>query len=148
MAGSRCAWGLSYNQANIFAYQYQDGAALGKTGPLGDNYLYTHLQVDAQGSYRLPKGFKLIVYGLNLTNEVFGFYNGSAHLAGAARILPRNHRRGGALEFARALIGGNFKGNFRFGGYASGMISKNRSIFRVRFAGGRGALQPRLQVSK
>jgi TonB-dependent receptor len=69
--------GLSYNQANIFAYQYQDGAALGKTGPLGDNYLYTHLQVDAQGSYRLPKGFKLIVYGLNLTNEVFGFYNGS-----------------------------------------------------------------------
>jgi TonB-dependent receptor len=69
--------GLSYNQANIFAYQYQDGAALGKAGPLGDNYLYTHLQVDAQGSYRLPKGFKLIVYGLNLTNEVFGFYNGS-----------------------------------------------------------------------
>jgi TonB-dependent receptor len=69
--------GLSYNQANIFAYQYQDGAALGKSGPLGDNYLYTHLQLDAQGSYRLPKGFKLVIYGLNLTNEVFGFYNGS-----------------------------------------------------------------------
>jgi TonB-dependent receptor len=69
--------GLSYNQANIFAYQYQDGALLGKTGPLGDNYLYSHLQLDVQGSYRLPKGFKLIVYGLNLTNEVFGFYNGS-----------------------------------------------------------------------
>jgi hypothetical protein len=69
--------GLSYNQANIFAYQYQDGALLGKTGPLGDNYLYSHLQFDVQGSYRLPKGFKLIVYGLNLTNEVFGFYNGS-----------------------------------------------------------------------
>lgn len=69
--------GLSYNQANIFAYQYQDGALLGKTGPFGDNYLYTHLQVDVQGSYRLEKGFKLVVYGLNLTNEVFGFYNGS-----------------------------------------------------------------------
>ena len=69
--------GLSYNQANIFAYQYQDGALLGKTGPLGDNYLYSHLQFDVQGSYRLPKGFKLVVYGLNLTNEVFGFYNGS-----------------------------------------------------------------------
>ena len=23
------------------------------------------------------KGFKLVVYGLNLTNEVFGFYNGA-----------------------------------------------------------------------
>jgi TonB-dependent receptor len=69
--------GLSYNGANIFAYQYQDGALLGKTGPLGDNYLYSHLQFDVQGSYRLPKGFKLVVYGLNLTNEVFGFYNGS-----------------------------------------------------------------------
>jgi TonB-dependent receptor len=69
--------GLSYNQANIFAYQYSDGAALGLKGPNGDQYLYSHLQVDAQGSYRLPKGFKLVVYGLNLTNEVFGFYNGS-----------------------------------------------------------------------
>ena len=69
--------GLSYNGANIFAYQYQDGAPLGLKGPNGDNYLYAHLQVDAQGSYRLPKGFKLVVYGLNLTNEVFGFYNGS-----------------------------------------------------------------------
>ncbi|HLK22484.1 MAG TPA: TonB-dependent receptor [Bryobacteraceae bacterium] len=69
--------GLSYNGANIFAYQYQDGTPLGLKGPLGDQYLYSHLQVDAQGSYRLPKGFKLVVYGLNLTNEVFGFYNGS-----------------------------------------------------------------------
>ena len=50
--------GLSYNGANIFAYQYQDGAPLGLKGPNGDNYLYAHLQVDAQGSYRLPKGFK------------------------------------------------------------------------------------------
>jgi TonB-dependent receptor len=69
--------GISYNGANIFAYNYQDGAPLGLKGPNGDNYLYSHLQVDAQGSYRLPKGFKLVVYGLNLTNEVFGFYNGS-----------------------------------------------------------------------
>lgn len=69
--------GISYNGANIFAYQYQDGVPLGLKGPNGDNYLYAHLQVDAQGSYQLPKGFKLVVYGLNLTNEVFGFYNGS-----------------------------------------------------------------------
>ncbi|MGP0074978.1 MAG: TonB-dependent receptor domain-containing protein, partial [Bryobacteraceae bacterium] len=69
--------GLTYNGASIYAYQYQDGAPLGLTGPMGDNYLYSHLQVDAQGSYRMPKGFKLIVFGENLTNEVFGFYNGS-----------------------------------------------------------------------
>ena len=69
--------GLTYNGASIYAYNYQDGAALGLTGPNGDNYLYTHLQVDAQGVYRLPKGFKAVVYGMNLTNEVFGFYMGS-----------------------------------------------------------------------
>jgi len=69
--------GLSYNAANIFAYQYQDGAALGLKGPLGDNYLYAHLQVDAQATIRLAKGFTALVYGLNLSNEVFGFYNGS-----------------------------------------------------------------------
>jgi hypothetical protein len=33
--------------------------------------------VDAQASIRLTHGFSAIVYGLNLTNEVFGFYQGS-----------------------------------------------------------------------
>jgi TonB-dependent receptor len=69
--------GLSYNAANIFFYNYVDGADLGKTGPNGDNYLYAHLQIDAQASIRLAKGFTAVVYGLNLTNEVFGFYQGS-----------------------------------------------------------------------
>ncbi len=69
--------GLSYNAANIFQYNYSDGAALGKAGPNGDVYLYAHLQVDAQASIRLTKGFSAIVYGLNLNNEVFGFYQGS-----------------------------------------------------------------------
>jgi len=69
--------GIAYNQANIFAYNYSDGTPLGLRGPLGDNYLYSHLQVDAQGSFRLAKGFTAVVYGLNLTNEVFGFYQGS-----------------------------------------------------------------------
>jgi TonB-dependent receptor len=69
--------GLSYNDANIFFYNYTDGADLGKKGPNGDDYLYSHLQVDAQASIRLNHGFSAVVYGLNLTNEVFGFYNGS-----------------------------------------------------------------------
>ena len=80
--------GFSYNQANIFAYQYQDGTPLkdgsastptagGLLGPNSDNYLYTHLEVDIQGSYRLSRGLSFVMYGLNLNNEVIGFYNGS-----------------------------------------------------------------------
>jgi TonB-dependent receptor len=80
--------GLSYNDANIFAYNYSDsnasgpfdpttGSGGGFKGPNGDQYLYSHLQTDLQGTYRLPKGFTAVAYGLNLNNEVFGFYQGS-----------------------------------------------------------------------
>jgi TonB-dependent receptor len=75
--------GLSYNQANIYSYNYQDGTdgstatPGGLKGPFGDVYFYSHLQVDAQGSVRLAHGLSFIMYGLNLTNEVFGFYQGS-----------------------------------------------------------------------
>jgi TonB-dependent receptor len=89
--------GLSYNAANIFSYQYSDSNAGpivfaggdpttntgytatggGIKGPNGDTYLYSHLQVDLQGTYRLPKGFTAVAYALNLNNEAFGFYNGS-----------------------------------------------------------------------
>jgi TonB-dependent receptor len=69
--------GLAYNDANIYSYGFTDGADFGLKGPNGDQYLYTHFQVDAQASLRLTKGFSAIVYGLNLNNEVFGFYQGS-----------------------------------------------------------------------
>jgi len=71
--------GLTHNDANIWAYQFQDGAPLGVRGPLGDQYLYPHTQVDAQASYRIPHahGTQAVVSFLNLTNEVFGFYFGS-----------------------------------------------------------------------
>ena len=36
-----------------------------------------YTQVDAQGAFRVYRGLQLIVSGLNLSNEVFGFYNGS-----------------------------------------------------------------------
>jgi TonB-dependent receptor len=74
--------GMTYNGASIYAYQYQDGTGGstatpgGLRGPLGDNYLYSHFQLDAQGSFRVKYGFTLVAYGLNLTNEAFGFYNG------------------------------------------------------------------------
>jgi TonB-dependent receptor len=75
--------GLSYNQANIYSYNYQDGTGGstptpgGLNGPFSDIYFYSHLQVDAQGSIQLSHGLSFTMYGLNLTNEVFGFYQGS-----------------------------------------------------------------------
>ena len=63
--------GLSYNAQNIAAY------GDGTPGPFGDNYFYPHLQFDAQGSVRMMRGFQFVMYGLNINNEVFGFYNGS-----------------------------------------------------------------------
>jgi len=68
---------LGYNGTNIFAYQFVDGAALGKKGPLGDQYLYSHFQVDAQGSFYLGKGLTAVASALNLNNAVNGLYNGS-----------------------------------------------------------------------
>ena len=78
--------GMTYNQANIAAYQYTTdqnspitagGGGGGPKGPNGDNYFYSHLQIDLEGTYQLPKGFTAVAYGQNLNNEVFGFYNGS-----------------------------------------------------------------------
>jgi TonB-dependent receptor len=69
--------GLSYNQASIYGYQYSDGTQFGVKGPFGDIYFYSHMQVDAQGSVGLRHGLSVIVSGLNLNNEVFGFYQGS-----------------------------------------------------------------------
>jgi TonB-dependent receptor len=85
--------GLAYNGRNIFAYAYRnlqrDPSDLsGRTiipitptppinGPAGDQYLYPHFQVDAQGSFRIRRGLQFVAAGLNLNNEVFGFYNGS-----------------------------------------------------------------------
>lgn len=70
--------GVSYNQASIYGYQYQDGMPGGLNGPLSDIYFYSHVQVDAQGIIGLHRGLSLLVSGLNLNNEVFGFYQGSS----------------------------------------------------------------------
>lgn len=92
--------GMTFNDRMIYAYQYENLAyatdssgnpiiangvqqtvpnpqAGGTAGPAGDNYLYSHYQLDTQASYRLRWGFSVYGYCLNLNNEVFGFYNGS-----------------------------------------------------------------------
>ena len=75
---------VTHNDANLFAFNYAhtDPATdkdpiLGIKGPTGDVYLYAHTQFDVQGSYRIYKGLSFFAYGLNLSNEVFGFYQGS-----------------------------------------------------------------------
>ena len=79
-------FGVSHNDANLFAYGFvhdpknpanDRDPIVGIKGPLGDQYLYAHTQYDVQGSYRLVRGWKLVASGLNLSNEVFGFYTGS-----------------------------------------------------------------------
>ena len=50
---------------------------LGPTGPSGDVYTLPHFQLDAQTNIRLGRGLSATVYGLNLTDEVFGYYTGS-----------------------------------------------------------------------
>lgn len=80
--------GFSYNGSGIYSYKYKDlnadGSALaslpvgGIQGPSGDQYYYSHLQIDAQGSLRISRRLSAVVSGLNLNNEVFGYYYGSA----------------------------------------------------------------------
>src|SRR5580700_11061480 len=60
--------GATYNSASIYQYQWEqcttadatkstceDPGYLGPKGPVGDNYLYAHLQVDAQASFRVQR---------------------------------------------------------------------------------------------
>jgi hypothetical protein len=78
--------GISHNDANIYAYGYvhnptipgvDQDPILGLKGPLADQYLYAHTQYDVQVSYRMYRGLQIVASGLNLSNEVFGFYTGS-----------------------------------------------------------------------
>ena len=90
--------GMTYDDAMIYQYQWQDGARLGRCeGPAGDNYLYAHFQFDTQASYSYPQapGY---AYGLNLNNEVFGFLQRRPEVRSAARVLPPDLRRRSALE--------------------------------------------------
>ncbi|RZU42368.1 TonB-dependent receptor [Edaphobacter modestus] len=77
--------GLAYNGASLFSYNWispglvkgADPSNLGPNGPSGDVYTLTHFQVDTQASYRVFRGWSAVVSGLNLNNEVFGYYTGS-----------------------------------------------------------------------
>jgi TonB-dependent receptor len=92
--------GLQYSGASIYTYNWSNSAdpsGLGPNGPSGDIYTYAHTQLDAQGSYRIGHGFTAMAYGLNLTNEVFGFYQGSTQFVNQREYYKPTY--GGGLRY-------------------------------------------------
>lgn len=79
--------GMTYNGKSLFSYNWispslapgagADPSGLGPQGPSGDVWTLAHMQVDAQATYRFWHGLSVQVNGLNLNNEVFGYYTGS-----------------------------------------------------------------------
>jgi TonB-dependent receptor len=79
--------GMSYNGYCIYQYSWlsktlasgADPSGLGPKGPSGDIYTLPHYQLDAQIEGRIGHHLTAMVYGLNLNNEVFGYYQGSTN---------------------------------------------------------------------
>ncbi len=79
--------GLTYNGKSPFSYNWispalapgagADPSGLGPKGPSGDVWTLAHTQIDAQATYRVWRGMSVLVSGLNLNNEVFGYFTGS-----------------------------------------------------------------------
>ena len=65
--------------------QARTPSGLGPIGPSGDVYTLPHFQVDAQASHRVFRGLSAVVSGLNLNNEVFGYYTGSTQFVNPAQ---------------------------------------------------------------
>jgi len=94
--------GYNYTGASIYTYNWfnaSDPSGLGPKGPSGDIYTMPHQQLDAQGSFRIGRGFSVMAYGLNLQNSVFGFYQGSSQFV--------NQR-----EYYRPTYGGGMRYTF------------------------------------
>ena len=101
--------GLAYNGASLFTYNYispslvsgADPSGLGPKGPSGDVYTLAHFQVDAQGSYRFYKGLSAVVSGLNLNNQVFGYYTGSTAFVNQREFYKPTYSGGLRYNFIR-----------------------------------------------
>jgi hypothetical protein len=92
--------GYNYSGASIYTYNWftaNDPSGLGPKGPSGDIYTMPHEQLDAQGSVRLGGGFTFMAYGLNLTNSVFGFYQGSSQFVNQREYYKPTY--GGGLRY-------------------------------------------------
>jgi hypothetical protein len=78
-----------------------DPSGLGTKGPSGDIYTLAHYQVDAQVSYRFYKGLSAVVDGLNLNNEVFGYYQGSTQFVNQREYYKPTYTAGLRYNFQR-----------------------------------------------
>lgn len=93
---------FSYSWISPSLVKGADPSGLGPFGPSGDVFTLPHLQVDAQASYRVFRGWSAVVSGLNLNNEVFGYYTGSTQFV--------NQR-----EYYKPTISGGIRYNFQSG---------------------------------
>jgi len=103
--------GLTYNGASLFSYNWiapslapgagTDLSGLGPTGPSGDVWTLAHTQIDAQATYRVWRGMSVLVSGLNLNNEVFGYYTGSDQFVQQREYYKPTYTGGLRYTFAR-----------------------------------------------
>jgi TonB-dependent receptor len=101
--------GVSYNGASLFSYNWissalapgagADPSGLGPTGPSGDVWTLAHLQVDAQATYRVWKGLSVLASGLNLNNQVFGYYTGSTQFVNQREFYKPTYTGGLRYNF-------------------------------------------------
>jgi len=104
--------GFAYDGPSLFSYNYlspsffaaannPDLSGLGPTGPSGDVWTLAHYQIDAQASYRIWRGLSLKVVGLNLNNEVFGYYQGSDQFVNQREYYKPSYTGGIRYNFAQ-----------------------------------------------
>ena len=104
--------GLAYDGPSLSSYNYlspsffaaannPDPVGLGPTGPTGDMWTLAHYQVDAQASYRIWRGLSAKVVGLNLNNEVFGYYEGSDQFVNQREYYKPSYTVGLRYNFAQ-----------------------------------------------
>ena len=104
--------GFAYDGPSLFTYNYlspsffstannPDPTGLGPTGPTGDIWTLAHYQVDAQASFRIWRGLSVKVVGLNLNNEVFGYYQGSDQFINQREYYKPTYTGGLRYNFAQ-----------------------------------------------
>ena len=104
--------GFAYDGPSVFTYNYlspaffstannPDLSGLGPAGPAGDVWTLAHYQIDAQASYRIWHGLSVKVVGLNLNNEVFGYYQGSDQFVNQREYYKPTYTAGIRYNFAQ-----------------------------------------------
>ena len=105
--------GITYNGPCIYQYAYvspallapgsgADVSALGPHGPQGDIYTLAHTQIDAQINVKVNQHLTFMAYGLNLNNEVFGYYTGSTNFVNQREYYRSTYAGGVKYTFTHS----------------------------------------------